>query len=181
MSLRLGCGTAGTAFGQQTIANSNQPKQRSQRLNSSRSRHAPTHIEQWISSISAELQILLPLEYPWLHVTKLCFLLVKYCMLLTRRSLKDSCTAVYKLHVANTMQNIAFALSTLHVAYNLSSFWYYFPNLLHNSKWQIKTTEKTICFSLDMFRLNTQSSSVEIKFTKCKHFWAYFRAFHNIL
>ena len=35
------------------------------------------------------------------------------------------------------------------------------PNLLHSSKWQIKTTENTICFSLDMFRLNTQSSSVE--------------------
>ena len=47
-------------------------------------------------------------------------------MLLIRRSLKDSCTAVYKLHVANTMQNIAFALSTLHVAYNLSSFFYCF-------------------------------------------------------
>ena len=64
MSLRLACGTAGTAFGQQNIASSNQPKQRSQRLNSSRIRHAPTHIEQWISSIDAELQILLPLEYP---------------------------------------------------------------------------------------------------------------------
>ena len=80
MSLRLGCGTAGTAFGQQNIASSNQPKQRSQILNSSRSRHAPTHIEQWISLLSAELQILLPLEYPWLHVAKPCFLLVKYCM-----------------------------------------------------------------------------------------------------
>ena len=46
MSLRLDCGSAGTAFGQQNIASSNQPKQRSQRLNSSRSPHAPTHIEQ---------------------------------------------------------------------------------------------------------------------------------------
>ena len=64
MSPRLGCGTAGTAFGQQKIAISNQPKQRSQRLNSLRGRHAPTHIEQWIFSISAELQILLSLEYP---------------------------------------------------------------------------------------------------------------------
>ena len=81
MSLRLGCGTAGTAFGQQNIANSNQPKQRSQRLKSSRSRHAPTHIEQWISSISAELQILLPLEYPWLHVANpvLCWLNITCC------------------------------------------------------------------------------------------------------
>ena len=64
MSLRLGCGTAGTAFGQQNIVSSNQPKQRSQRLDSLRSRHAPMHIKQWISLISAELQILLPLEYP---------------------------------------------------------------------------------------------------------------------
>ena len=44
-------------------------------------------------------------------------------MLLTRRSLKDSCTAVFKLHAADTMQNIAFALFTLHVAHNLSSFY----------------------------------------------------------
>ena len=65
MSLRLGCSTAGTAFGQQNIASSNQPKQRNQRLNSSCSLHAPRHIEQWISLISAELQILLPLEHPW--------------------------------------------------------------------------------------------------------------------
>ena len=64
MSLRLGCGTAGTAFGQQNIASSNQPKQRSQRLNSLRSRRAPTHIEQWISLISVELQILFPLIEP---------------------------------------------------------------------------------------------------------------------
>ena len=64
MSLRLGSSTAGTAFGQQNIASSNQPKQKSQRLNSLRSRHALTHIEQWIFLISAELQILLPLEYP---------------------------------------------------------------------------------------------------------------------
>ena len=63
MSLRLGCGTAGTAFGHQNIASSNQPKQ-SQRLNSPRSRHASMHVEKWISSINAELQILLPLEYP---------------------------------------------------------------------------------------------------------------------
>ena len=122
MSLRLGCSTAGTAFGRQNIASSKQPKQRSQRLNSSCSRHAPTHIEQWISSISAELQILLPLEYPWLQVAKPCFLLVRYCMLLTRHSVTDSCTAVFKLHAADTMQNIAFALFTLHVAHNLSSF-----------------------------------------------------------
>ena len=128
MSLRLSCGTAGTAFGQQNIASSNQPKQRSQRLNFSRSCHAPTHIEQWISLISAELQILLSLEYPWLHVTKPCFLLVKYCMLLTRHSLKDSCTAVFKLHAAYTMQNIAFALFTLHVAHNLSSFFILFSD-----------------------------------------------------
>ena len=47
-------------------------------------------------------------------------------MLLTRRSLKDSCTAVFKLHVADTMQNIAFALFTMHVAHNLSSCSYYF-------------------------------------------------------
>ena len=126
MSLRLGCGTAGTTFGLQNIASSIQTKQRSQRLNSLRSRHAPTHIEQWISLISAELQILLPLEYPWLHVAKPCFLLVRYCMLLTRRSLKDSCTAVFKLHVSDTMQNIAFALFTLHAAHNLSSFFIYF-------------------------------------------------------
>ena len=33
-----------------------------------------------------------------------------------------SCTAVFKLHAAETMQNIAFAFFTLHVAYNLSSF-----------------------------------------------------------
>ena len=80
MSLRSGCGTAGTAIGQQNIASSNQPKQRSQRLNSSCSRHAPTHIEQWISSISVELQILLPLEYPCLHVAKPCFLLFLHCL-----------------------------------------------------------------------------------------------------
>ena len=42
-------------------------------------------------------------------------------MLLTRRSLKDSCSAVLKLHVAGTMQNIAFAFFTLHLAHNLSS------------------------------------------------------------
>ena len=47
-------------------------------------------------------------------------------MLLTRRSLKDSCTAVFKLQAADTMQNIAFALFTLQVAYNLSTFLYYF-------------------------------------------------------
>ena len=64
MSLRLGCGTAGTAFGQQNIASSNQPKQKSQRLNSLHSRQAPTHIEQWISLMNVELQILLSLEYP---------------------------------------------------------------------------------------------------------------------
>ena len=62
--IRLGCSTAGTAFGQQNIASSNQPKQKSQRLNSLHSRQAPTHIEQWISSMNVELQILLPLEYP---------------------------------------------------------------------------------------------------------------------
>ena len=118
MPLRLGCGTAGTAFGQQNIASSNQQKQRSQRLNSSRSRHPQRHLEQWISSISAELQILLPLG------CTPCFLLVKYCMLLRCRSLKDSYTAVFKLHAADTKQNIAFALFTLHVAHNLSSFFY---------------------------------------------------------
>ena len=64
MSLRLGCGTAGTAFCQQNIASSNLPKQRGQILNSLRSRQTQTHIEQWISLISEELQILLPLEYP---------------------------------------------------------------------------------------------------------------------
>ena len=32
------------------------------------------------------------------------------------------CSAVLKLHVAGTMQNIAFPLFTLHVAHNLSSF-----------------------------------------------------------
>ena len=46
-------------------------------------------------------------------------------MLLTRRSLKDSCTAVFKLHKADTMQNIAFSLFTFYVAHNLS-FLYYF-------------------------------------------------------
>ena len=45
------------------------------------------------------------------------------------------------------------------------------PNLLHSSKLQIKTTEKTICLSLNMFRLNTtQSSSVVIKFTITNNF-----------
>ena len=47
-------------------------------------------------------------------------------MLLTRHSLKDSCTAVYKLHASDRMQNISFSLFTLHVAHNLSSFLYYF-------------------------------------------------------
>ena len=47
-------------------------------------------------------------------------------MLLTRCSLKDTCTAVFELHAADTMQNIAFALFTLHVTHNLSSFLYYF-------------------------------------------------------
>ena len=61
-----------------------------------------------------------------MHVAKPFFLLVKYCMLLTHRSWKDSCTAASKLHVTDTMQNIAFALFTLHVAHNLSSFLYYF-------------------------------------------------------
>ena len=134
MSLRLGCGTAGTAFGQQNIANSNQPKQRSQRLNSSRSRHAPTHIEQWISSISTELQILLPLEYPWLHVTKPCFLLVKYCMLLTRHSLKDSCSAVFELLKADTMQNIAFALFYIACSFLIVKscfYWFYIACRAH--------------------------------------------------
>ena len=124
MPLRSGCGTADTAFVQQNIASSNQQKQRSQRLNSSRSHHAPIYIEQWISSISAELQILFPIEYTWLYVAKHCFLLVKYCMLLKRRSLKDSCTAVFKLHAADTMQNIAFALFTSHVTYNMRSSFY---------------------------------------------------------
>ena len=50
-----------------------------------------------------------------LHVAKPYFLLVKYCMLLTRHSLKDSCSSVFKLHVASIMQNMAFALFTLHV------------------------------------------------------------------
>ena len=65
MSLRLSCGTAGIAFGQQNIVSSNQPKQWSQRLNSLCSGQDPTHIEQLISLISTELQIILPLEYPW--------------------------------------------------------------------------------------------------------------------
>ena len=51
--IRLGCSTAGTAFGQQNIASSNQPK-KSQRLNSLHSRQAPTHIEQWISLMKVE-------------------------------------------------------------------------------------------------------------------------------
>ena len=58
-----------------------------------------------------------------LLVTKPCFLLVKYYILLTRRSLMDSWSTVFKLHVAGTMQNITFALFTLHVAHNLSSFY----------------------------------------------------------
>jgi len=47
-------------------------------------------------------------------------------MLLTRRSLKDSCTAVLQLHADDTMQNIAFALFRLHVAHNLSNFFLYY-------------------------------------------------------
>ena len=35
-------------------------------------------------------------------------------MLLTRRSLKDSCTAIFKLHAADTVQSITFAIFTLH-------------------------------------------------------------------
>ena len=60
------------------------------------------------------------------HVAKSCFLFVKYCMLLTRCSLKDSYSAVFKLHMAGTMQNIRLAPFTLHVAHNLDSFIYYF-------------------------------------------------------
>ena len=47
-------------------------------------------------------------------------------MLLTRRSLKDSCSAVFKWHVAGTMQNFPLSLFTWHVTRNLSSFSYYF-------------------------------------------------------
>ena len=62
-------------------------------------------------------------------------------MLLTRRSLKDSCTAVFKLHAADTMQNIAFALFIFNVAHNLSRFYTIFrvyaglPFLSLNCMW----------------------------------------------
>ena len=51
---------------------------------------------------------------------KILHLLVKYYMLLTLCSLKNTCSAVSKLHVADTLQDIASALFIMHVAHNLS-------------------------------------------------------------